>query len=224
MFMFSAFVNHLSRILWYFRSWMAFPFVDHPQASHWGTWNARRWQPKYIDLPVSRGKARDWTEIRLAETQCELDILCGFNMRPKTSVSFDLGSTKLHFPQGSLCQVLIWKQFEFQTPKASIRRLFWRPIPSFPAWKNLAERDELVHEWFPWVGLRFLRYRSNVTLDFRWWSFSWWFGGWFRFIFWPMRPLVLPPKQKKRCARGTSDTRCPRIDAVLPQNIDLLMA
>lgn len=196
MFMFSAFVNHLSRILWYFRSWMAFPFVDHPQASHWGTWNARRWQPKYIDLPVSRGKARDWTEIRLAETQSELDILCGFNMRPKTSVSFDLGSTKLHFPQGSLCQVLIWKQFEFQIPKASIRRLFWRPIPSFPAWKNLAERDELVHEWFPWVGLRFLQYRSNVTWDFRWWSFSWWFGGWFRFIFWPMRPLVLCAKQK----------------------------
>ena len=30
MFMFSAFVNHLSRILWYFRSWMAFPFGDHP--------------------------------------------------------------------------------------------------------------------------------------------------------------------------------------------------
>lgn len=29
---------------------------------------------------------------------------------------------------------------------------------------------------------------------------------------------------KERCAQGTSDTRCPRIDVVLPQNIDLLMA
>ncbi len=37
MFMFSAFVkNHLSRILWFFCSWMAFefPFVDDPEASH----------------------------------------------------------------------------------------------------------------------------------------------------------------------------------------------